>query len=117
MDVELDALIAFVPVEVGEEANQPHRQGREEERRADNRPDRDVFGALAYVQQGDDRDQRLRHRRADRGEDAAHGPHSNLEPMADPLDRVGKEQRASEDDGEADEEDRRTSIGAVDVAY
>ena len=74
MDVELDPLLAAVAVEVGEEPDQAHRQRRQQERGADDRPDRDVFGALRRAEQGDDRDQRLRHRRPDRGEDAADRP-------------------------------------------
>ncbi len=104
VDGQLHPLLAFVAVEVGEEADQSHRQGREQERGADDGADRDVFGALVDAEQGDDRDQRLRHRRADRGEDAADRPFAEAEPVADPLDRVGEEQRAGEDDGEADEQ-------------
>ena len=68
----------FSPVEVGEQPDQAHRQGREQEGGADDRPDRDVFAALGRAEQGDDRDQRLRHRRADRGEQAADGALAEL---------------------------------------
>ena len=39
------------------------------------------------------------------GEDAAHGPLPQLQPVADPLDRVGEEQRPGEDYGEAGEQE------------
>ena len=94
--------VAALAVEVGEEADQAHRQRREQERRADDRADRDVFAAFGAADQGDDRDQRLRHRGPDRGEDAADRAFAELQPVAEPLDRVGEEQRAGEDDGEAD---------------
>ena len=104
VDPELQPLLPLAPVEVGEQPDQPHRQGREQEGGADDRTDRDVVGALLGADQGDDRDQRLRHRGADRGQQAADRALAELQAVPDPLDRVGEEQRAGEDDGEAGEE-------------
>ena len=64
--VEVDPLLAAIPVEVGEEADQAHRQGAEQEGRADDRADRHPFRFGVGVEQGDDRDQRLGRRRPDR---------------------------------------------------
>ena len=99
---QLQALGAPVPEAVDEEADQPHRQGSEQEGGADDRPDRHLVRTAGGAEQGDDRDQCLGHRRPDRGQQAADGALSQPQPVADPLHRVGEEQRAAEDDGEAE---------------
>ena len=99
----------------GGDADDRHRQRREQERGADDRADRDVLGALGAADDRDDRDQGLRHRGADRGEQAADGPLPQLQLVADPLDGVREEERPAEEDGEADceENDRHQATKKV----
>ncbi len=102
MSLQLQPLLAPLAVEIGEEADQTHRQGGEQEGRADDRSDRHLVPALGRAEQGDDRDQRLRHRRAHRRQQAADRPLAELQPVANPLDRVGEEQRAGKNHRKAD---------------
>ena len=76
------------------DADDRHREGREQERGADDRPDRDVLGALGAADDRDDRDQRLGHGRADGCEQASHRALAELQLVPDPLDRVREEQGA-----------------------
>ena len=71
MHVEAQAALAPVAVEQRPEAHERHRDRGQEQRRADDRPDRDVLGARSSADDRDDRDQRLRQGRGDRGEEAA----------------------------------------------
>jgi hypothetical protein len=99
---KLEALLALVAIEVGEEPDQAHRQRREEERRADDRADRHVFGARVDAEQGDDRDQRLRHRRPHGRQQAPYGPLPHLQLVPDPLHCVGEQQRPGKDHRKAE---------------
>ena len=78
---QLGALLAALAVDQRRDPDQRHRDRREQERRADDRPDRDVLGALGAADDRDDRDQRLGHRRADRGEQAARRALAHPEPL------------------------------------
>ena len=103
--VQLRPLLAARMEDQRRDPDKCHRDRREQERGADDRSDRDVLGALGATDDRDDRDQRLRHRRADRGEDASRRALADTELVPRPLDRVGEEQRAGEDDREADREE------------
>ena len=72
--VELGALLAPAFVDQRRDPDERHRDRRQQEGRADDRPDGDILGALGAADDRDDRDQRLGHRRADGGEQAAGRP-------------------------------------------
>jgi hypothetical protein len=95
-----DPLRPAVPVDVGREADQAHGERCEQEGRPDDCPDRDVF-ALRSLEQGDDRDQGLGHRRPDCGEQASDRALAQLEAIADPLRRVREQKRPGQDHREA----------------
>jgi hypothetical protein len=108
VDAARERLGSPVAVEQRCEGHDDHRDGREEQRRPEDRADRDVLAALGSPDDRDDRDQRLRKRRRDRGEQAADRALSQPEPCCQPLDSVREEQRAREEDREArrQEDDR-----------
>ena len=83
-----------------------HGQGGEQERRPDDGADRDRACLLALGDDGDDRDQRLRHRCGHGRQHAAHCSVAEAEAQAGPLDGVGEHRRAGDHHGEADHEQR-----------
>ena len=90
------------------DAGDEHRERREHERRAEDRPDADAVRRLgaAAGQDRDDRDHRLRQRGADRGEHGADRALGKLELPAEPLDAVREQLRAEQDDDERNDEDQ-----------
>ena len=55
----------------------------------------------------DDRDQGLGERRTDRGEHGADGPFRQVQGATEPLDPVGEQLRADQDDDERDQQDEQ----------
>jgi hypothetical protein len=101
VDVERPPAGAALYVREGDDPDQEHRHRGEQERRPDDRADRHLVGALVAGDDRDQRDQALGHRGADGGEQAPHRPLPDVEAVAEPLHRVGEEDRAGQDDGEA----------------
>ena len=64
------------------------------------------WAAPLAEEDGDERDQRLGHRGADGGEDAADGAFVEVQVKSKPFDGVGKQLCGDKDDGEADEEEK-----------
>ncbi len=112
--VQVQPRLATTAVEHRPEPHECHCNRRQEQRRADDRPDRDVLGSLAALDDGDDRDQRLRQRRRHGGEEAADSPLPEPDHAAEPLDRVRDQQRAGEQDGEARRQEDGGAHGAED---
>jgi hypothetical protein len=103
MGAQLGALRAAAPVDVGGQPDQAHGERGEQEWGAHDRADRHVL-ALRRADQGDDRNQRLRHGGAHRGEQASHSPLPQTELVPDPLDGVREQQGPGQDDREARDE-------------
>ncbi len=103
--LEVCALVAPARVHDCRCADERHCECREEERRADDRSHGDVLRTLRALDDRDDRDQRLGHRGADRGQDRADRTLPHVQPAAQPLHRVREDERARKDDRERDEEE------------
>ena len=79
----------------------------EHERRPEDRPDADLVRGLAGREQDrDDRDHRLRQRGPDRREHRADGPLGQFELPSEPLDAVGEQLGAEQDDDEGQDQDQ-----------
>ena len=98
-------------VDHGRETHEHHRQGGQKQRRANDRPDRDVARAGLAPDDGDDRDQRLGKGGGDRRENAPNRalPKPRLAP--EPLDRVCEQERAREEDREARQQQNNGAHG------
>ena len=99
------------------DARDEHRQGREHERRPENRSDADAVRRLraAAGQDRDDRDHRLRQRRADGREDRPDCPFGELELPPEPLDAVREQLGADEDHDERADEDEDVHRSGLDA--
>ena len=94
-------------------AGHEHGQRREHEGRAQDGAHADRMRGLGdppptdrRPDDGDDRDQRLGHRRRHRGQHAADRPLGQVQPMPEPLDAVGEQLGGEQDDRQrADQED------------
>ncbi len=85
-----------------------HREGREHEWRTEDRPDADLVRVcLAGEQDRDDRDHGLGQRRSDRREDRADGALGQPELVPEPLDAVGEQLGADQDDHERHAQDQQ----------
>ena len=90
------------------DAGHEHRQRREHERRPEDRADADLVRRLAGREQDrDDRDHRLGQGRPDRREDGPDGALGELELAPEPLDAVGEQLGAEQDDDEGEDQDER----------
>ena len=92
-----------------------HREGRQHERCAEDRPDPDTVRRLrpAAGQDRDDRDHRLRQRGAHGREDRSHRPLGELELASEPFDPVREQLGAHQDDHERDGEDDDVQLGSA----
>ncbi len=104
MHAERATLLAPLRVHEGREADQGPRDGREHERRAEDRADRDFVGFGIVAGDGEHGDPRLGQRRRHTGEEGADGADAEARPIPSPLDGVREEERAGEHGREAGEE-------------
>jgi hypothetical protein len=103
LGVDVEAVAGRAPALVGERRNadEEHRDRREQERGPDDRADRDVVGPLRPAEDRDERDQALGHRRPDGGEQAPHRAFAERQLVPEPLDGVREGERPDEDHREA----------------
>jgi hypothetical protein len=103
-EVRVDLAAAFPTAPEGHrrQPDEEHRDRAEHEGGADDRSDGHVL-ALGAGEQRHHRDQRLGQGGAHRGEQAADRPLAEVQAVAEPLDAVREQQRATDDQDEAGE--------------
>jgi hypothetical protein len=114
VDAQLRARRTALPEREDADAGHEHRQRREHERCAKDGAHADLVRPGARREHDrDDRDERLGEGRADGRKDGPHGALGEIHGPAEPLDPVGEELRAREDDHERDEQDEQVHGSGV----